>query len=73
MLPQFSDQIKFPIDFSSFNDFSGTNRELVSEITRALNSLGFIGQGAYLDKALNQSRDALLEATPVSPVSGLVE
>jgi len=59
-LMQFSDQIKFPIRFTSFNGYSSSNRELAGEITRALNSLGFIGQGAYLDKALNQSMQALL-------------
>jgi len=52
---QFSDEIKFPIHLTDFNGYSKSNRELASEITKALNSLGFIGQGAYLDKALNQT------------------
>jgi len=61
-LMQFSDQIKFPIEFDSFKSYTeGTNREITSKINRALNNLGFIGQGAYLDKALNQSMNALNE------------
>jgi len=61
-LMQFSDQIKFPIEFDAFKSYTeGTNREITSKINRALNNLGFIGQGAYLDKALNQSMNALNE------------
>jgi len=51
---QFSDIIKNPVPFKDSTD-GATNKEVTSELTKAVNGLGFIGQGAYLNKALNQS------------------
>lgn len=46
---QFSDIIKNPVPFKDSTD-GATNKEVTSELTKAVNGLGFIGQGAYLNK-----------------------
>lgn len=54
-LMQFSSDIIFPLDISSFEDYTNpsTNRALTSKVTQSLDDLKFLGEGAFLDKALN--------------------
>jgi len=54
-LMQFSSDIIFPLDISSFEDYTNpsSNRALTSKVTQSLDDLKFLGEGAFLDKALN--------------------
>jgi len=54
-LMQFSSDILFPLPISSFEDYTNpsSNRALTTQVSNSLDQLKFLGEGAFLDKALN--------------------
>ncbi|XP_078481348.1 collagen alpha-1(XIV) chain-like [Ciona intestinalis] len=56
---QFSSDILFPLHLNSFEDYTNpsTRRGLMSGIEQALSTLGFLGEGSFLNKALNATVD----------------
>uniref|UniRef100_H2ZBS5 VWFA domain-containing protein n=1 Tax=Ciona savignyi TaxID=51511 RepID=H2ZBS5_CIOSA len=54
-LMQFSSDILFPLHLSSFEDYTNpsTRKGLMNGIDEAISSLGFLGEGSFLNKALN--------------------
>jgi len=77
-LMQFSSDILFPLSISSFEDYTNPsgNRALTTKVSNSLEQLKFLGEGAFLDKALNATighfaehprADELLEQIAVAP------
>merc|ERR1712012_1222672 len=77
-LMQFSSDILFPLSISSFEDYTNPsgNRALTTKVSNGLEQLKFLGEGAFLDKALNATighfaehprADELLEQIAVAP------
>jgi len=77
-LMQFSSDILFPLSISSFEDYTNPsgNRALTTKVSNSLEQLKFLGEGAFLDKALNATighfaehprADELLQQIAVAP------